>query len=62
MLSSAKTIKMLGLQGVVEKYILGLREKELNKAKHVRWIMSIYNASGLSSLVTISLPSPVVDL
>ncbi|KAK1782720.1 hypothetical protein QBC45DRAFT_389276 [Copromyces sp. CBS 386.78] len=36
---------MLGLQGVVEKHILGLREEELNKGKRVRWIMSMHNAS-----------------
>ncbi|KAK3951770.1 P-loop containing nucleoside triphosphate hydrolase protein [Pseudoneurospora amorphoporcata] len=45
MLGSVKTIKMLGLQGVVEKHILGLREEELNKEKRVRWIMSMHNAS-----------------
>lgn len=44
-LGSIKTIKIQGLQDVVEKYILGLREEELNKAKRVRWIMAVYNAS-----------------
>lgn len=47
MLSSVKTIKMQGLQGIVEKYILGLREEELDKAKRVRLIMAVYNASGM---------------
>nr|CAE76208.1 related to multidrug resistance protein [Neurospora crassa] len=45
MLGSIKTIKMLGLQSIVEKHILGLRQEELDKAKRVRWIMAIYNAS-----------------
>lgn len=49
MLGSIKTIKMLGLQSIVEKHILGLRQEELDKAQRVRWIMVIYNASGTSS-------------
>lgn len=45
-LSSAKTVKMLGMQQAVEKQILELRKDETDKAARVRWIMVIYNASG----------------
>lgn len=45
-LSSAKTVKMLGLQGAVEKQILELRQEETDKAARVRWIRVVYNASG----------------
>lgn len=55
MLGFIKTIKMLGLQRIVEKYILGLRQEELDKAKRVRWIMAIYNASGMSSSTSLPL-------
>ncbi|KAK4216035.1 P-loop containing nucleoside triphosphate hydrolase protein [Rhypophila decipiens] len=44
-LSSAKTVKMLGMQDAVEQQILELRHDELDKAARVRWIRVVYNAS-----------------
>jgi len=46
MLSSMKAIKMMGLQGCMVNRLLYLREKELETASRVRWIMVYYNASG----------------
>ncbi|KAK3388850.1 ABC transporter type 1, transmembrane domain-containing protein [Sordaria brevicollis] len=57
-LGSVKTIKMTGLQGVVEKYILGLREEELDKANRVRWITAVYNASAN----TLGMFTPVITI
>lgn len=45
-LSSAKTIKMLGMQEAVEQQLLDLRQEEMDKAARVRWIRVVYNASG----------------
>ncbi|KAM7206614.1 P-loop containing nucleoside triphosphate hydrolase protein [Rhypophila sp. PSN 637] len=44
-LSSAKTVKMLGMQDAVQQQILELRQDELDKAARVRWIRVVYNAS-----------------
>ncbi|KAK3394647.1 ABC transporter type 1, transmembrane domain-containing protein [Podospora didyma] len=44
-LGSVKSIKMLGIQDAIEEQILSLRHQELEKAKQVRWMMVIYNAS-----------------
>ncbi|KAK0618103.1 P-loop containing nucleoside triphosphate hydrolase protein [Bombardia bombarda] len=44
-LGSIKTIKMLGMQDAVKEHVLGLRNKELDRARAVRWVMVIYNAS-----------------
>lgn len=46
MLSSMKTIKMLGLQQYLTNRILDLRMQELSKAARLRWMMVYYNASG----------------
>ncbi|KAK3336055.1 ABC transporter type 1, transmembrane domain-containing protein [Cercophora scortea] len=45
MLGSIKSIKMLGMQNAVQEHILELRQGELDKARNVRWVMFIYNAS-----------------
>ncbi|KAK3694050.1 ABC transporter type 1, transmembrane domain-containing protein [Podospora appendiculata] len=45
MLGSIKSIKMLGIQDAVQEYILELRQGEVGKARNVRWMMFIYNAS-----------------
>ena len=41
-----KNIKMLGLQSPIQEKILDLRVHELEMAKAVRWIATLYNASG----------------
>lgn len=48
MLSSMKTIKMLGLQEYLANRILDLRREELYVAAKLRWMMVYYNASGQS--------------
>jgi ATP-binding cassette subfamily C (CFTR/MRP) protein 1 len=48
MLSSIKTIKMLGLQQHLTDHILELRRQELSVAAKLRWMMVYYNASGQS--------------
>lgn len=47
MLSSIKSLKMLGTTPYTENLIQGLRIKELAMAKKVRWMMVAYNASGM---------------
>ena len=46
MLSSMKSLKMLGVAPYTENLIRNLRLQELAKAKRVRWMMVAYNASG----------------
>jgi hypothetical protein len=48
MLSSMKTIKMLGFQDHLVHLIQKLRREELLAASKLRWIMVYYNASGSS--------------
>ncbi|KAL7815012.1 P-loop containing nucleoside triphosphate hydrolase protein [Trichoderma aethiopicum] len=45
MLSSMKSLKMLGVAPYTEKLIRSLRLQELAMAKRVRWMMVAYNAS-----------------
>ncbi|PTB62192.1 P-loop containing nucleoside triphosphate hydrolase protein [Trichoderma citrinoviride] len=45
MLSSMKSLKMLGVAPYTENLIRNLRLQELAKAKRVRWMMVAYNAS-----------------
>jgi hypothetical protein len=45
-LGSMRDVKMLGMQGAAEEHILRLRHEEMDKARRVRWMMVIYNASG----------------
>ncbi|OTA04131.1 MRP-type ABC transporter [Trichoderma parareesei] len=45
MLSSMKSLKMLGVAPYTEKLIRNLRLQELAMAKRVRWMMVAYNAS-----------------
>lgn len=47
MLSSMKTIKMLGLQFFLAARVRRLREDELSAASKLRWVMVYYNASGV---------------
>ncbi|KAK3941519.1 P-loop containing nucleoside triphosphate hydrolase protein [Diplogelasinospora grovesii] len=44
-LGNIKTIKMLGLQEKVAQHVHDLRQEEMKKARSVRWVMVIYNAS-----------------
>lgn len=48
MLTSIKSIKMLGVTPYTESLINSLRLQELRMAKKVRWMMVAYNASGAS--------------
>lgn len=50
MLGNIKDIKMLGMQDATEAHILALRDREMEAAGKVRWMMVIYNASGESCL------------
>ncbi|CAH0025727.1 unnamed protein product [Clonostachys rhizophaga] len=45
MISNIKTIKMIGLQSNIARYLETLRTVELKMAGKVRWIMIAYNAS-----------------
>ncbi|MBE3047415.1 hypothetical protein IMZ48_33865 [Candidatus Bathyarchaeota archaeon] len=47
MLSSMKSLKMLGVTTHTETLIHNLRRRELDMAKKVRWMMVAYNASGM---------------
>lgn len=47
MLSSMKSLKMLGAATHTESLVQDLRLQELNAAKKVRWMMVAYNASGM---------------
>jgi hypothetical protein len=46
MLSSMKTVKMLGLQDHIADRVTQLRQAELFAASRVRWLMIYHNASG----------------
>jgi ATP-binding cassette subfamily C (CFTR/MRP) protein 1 len=59
MISSMKSIKMLGLQTSFASRIQKLRVVELSVASRVRQVMVYYNSSGLSSL---GLPEKTVSL
>lgn len=48
MLSSMKSIKMLGLETYISARVRKLRFAELLAALEVRWMMVYYNASGMS--------------
>ena len=50
MLGSMKAIKSLGLAGVVANNIRQLRLAEIENANKIRWVMVVYNASGMISL------------
>lgn len=50
MLSSVKSLKMLGMIAYIETFIQNLRLQELEMSKKVRWMMVAYNASGMSFL------------
>ncbi|KAK8078302.1 hypothetical protein PG996_004472 [Apiospora saccharicola] len=45
MLTSIKTVKMLGMQSSLHKRIETLRSQELSTASRLRWVMVYYNAS-----------------
>ncbi|KAH9210807.1 hypothetical protein DL95DRAFT_465471 [Leptodontidium sp. 2 PMI_412] len=45
MLNSAKSIKMLGVTGVMKSNICDLRDQEIETSKELCWIMVAYNAS-----------------
>lgn len=46
MLSSAKSMKMLGLTEAMKSKITALRDEEIKTSKRLRWMMVAYNASG----------------
>lgn len=46
MLSSTKSMKMLGLTEAMKCKINDLRHSEIETSKKLRWIMVAYNASG----------------
>jgi ATP-binding cassette, subfamily C (CFTR/MRP), member 1 len=48
MLSSIKSLKMLGVTPYTESLVQNLRVEELSKARKVRWMMVAYNASGMA--------------
>jgi hypothetical protein len=48
MLSSVKSMKMLGLAETMNEKITELRENEIKMANKLRWLMVAYNASGKS--------------
>jgi ATP-binding cassette subfamily C (CFTR/MRP) protein 1 len=47
-LSTMKTVKMLGIQHNITNRIQELRKEELWTASKLRWVMVYYNMSGLS--------------
>lgn len=47
MLSSMKSLKMLGVTPHTESMVQDLRLQELEMARKVRWMMVAYNASGM---------------
>lgn len=49
MLVFLKNIKMLGMQQTVVNHVEDLRQREMDAAWGVRWLMFGYNASGKSS-------------
>lgn len=46
-LGSMKSVKAMGLSGFLGDYVTGLRQKEIERSKHVRWMNVAYNASGM---------------
>jgi ATP-binding cassette, subfamily C (CFTR/MRP), member 1 len=46
MLSSMKSIKMLGMADSIESKIRDLRNQEIEVSEKLRWMMVAYNASG----------------
>lgn len=50
MLTSMKSLKMLGVDTYTEALVQNLRLRELDMAKKVRWMMVAYNASGTFSV------------
>ncbi|WYZ44670.1 hypothetical protein EsH8_VII_001106 [Colletotrichum jinshuiense] len=58
MLSSIKSLKMLGVTAQTESLIQDLRLQELNMAKKVRWMMVAYNASANA----LGIFSPIITL
>lgn len=54
MLSSTKSMKMLGLTESMKSKITALRNEEIQTSKKLRWMMVAYNASGEISLNTSS--------
>src|SRR5689334_22144890 len=47
LLSALKMVKMLGLQNSLTNRVQEYRQKELEAASKLRWVMVYYNASGL---------------
>jgi len=47
MLVSAKSIKMLGISGSIERKVQNLRLHEIDMSKRLKWVMFYYNASGM---------------
>jgi hypothetical protein len=47
MLASAKSIKMLGISKAIQAKIQSLRIYEMAMSKRLRWMMVVYNASGM---------------
>jgi hypothetical protein len=45
-LGSMRSIKAMGLSEAISKRVTGLRDKEIETSKHVRWMQVAYNASG----------------
>lgn len=46
MLSAMKSVKILGVSDAVAGLVQKARVYEVERAKSVRWMMSLYNASG----------------
>lgn len=53
MLSSMKSLKMLGITAYTESMVNSLRLQELDMSSKVRWMMVAYNASGTSFCPTL---------
>jgi ATP-binding cassette subfamily C (CFTR/MRP) protein 1 len=47
MLASAKSIKMLGISKAIQTKVQSLRVHEMAMSKRLRWMMVVYNASGM---------------
>lgn len=46
-LDMIKNVKTLGMSGILESRVQGLRQDEIDMSKRLRWIMVAYNASGM---------------
>lgn len=44
-LNSMRSVKAMGLSEAIAKYIHELRDKEIDRSKHVRWMQVMYNTS-----------------